>query len=74
MSPPSNVLLKEFAPWCKSRDGQLEKMPILTAVRDTVKKFLSGFQRVTKTKIPDQLRTDVHTSRPWHTIVKQLAP
>lgn len=31
------------------------------SVRNTVKKFFRGYQRVTKTKIPDQLQTDVYT-------------
>lgn len=62
---PSNVLLKDFARWhCKSRRGRLGEKPNDTSVRNMVKKFFSGFERVTKTKIPDQLRTDVYMVKP----------
>ena len=59
---PSNVTVKAFARWyCKSRRGRLGETPNDTSVRNTMKKFFSGFERVTSTKIPDGLRTDVYT-------------
>jgi hypothetical protein len=58
---PSNMTVKGFARWyCKSRRGRLEEVPNETSVRNTTKKFFSGFERITKTKIPDGLRTDVY--------------
>ena len=59
---PSNVTVKDFARWyCKSRRGRLGEVPNDTSVRNTVKKFFSGFERITQTKIPDGLRVDVYT-------------
>lgn len=59
---PNNVTVKDFARWyCKSRHGRLGSVPNDTSVRNTVKKFFSGFERITKTKIPDGLRVDVYT-------------
>ena len=50
---PSNILVEDFARWyCKSRRGRLDDGSNKTPVRNTVK-FFSGFERVTKTKIPD---------------------
>jgi hypothetical protein len=58
---PSNVLVKEFARWyCKSRHGRLARQPNIKSVQNILKKFFAGFQRVTETKINDELRNDVY--------------
>jgi hypothetical protein len=58
---PSNATVKDFARWyCKSRRGRLDKRLNDISVRNTMKKFFSGFEKVTRTKIPDGLRIDVY--------------
>ena len=56
---PSDVLVKGFLRWyCKSRTGRLDKKPNIKSVRNTTKKFYSGFQRVTGTEISEALRKE----------------
>jgi len=51
---PSNADLKDFARWyCKSRRGRLGEMPNDISVRNIMKKFFSGFEKIIKTKILD---------------------
>ena len=58
---PSNVLVKDFARWyCKSRSGRLASRPNLKSVKNILKKFFAGFQRITETEISDELRNDVY--------------
>jgi hypothetical protein len=38
-----------------------------------VKKFFIGFERLTKTKIPDKLRAGCLHGKPYHAILNQLA-
>jgi len=53
---PSNVLVKDFARWyCKSRSGRLAPKPNLKSVKNILKKFFAGFQRITETEISDEL-------------------
>ena len=58
---PSNVLVKDFARWYwKSRSGRLAPKPNLKSVKNILKKFFAGFQRITETEIGDVLRNDVY--------------
>jgi hypothetical protein len=59
---PNNVIVKDFARWYyKSRRGRLGERPNDISVRNTVKKFFSGFERIIKIKNLDGLRVDVYT-------------
>jgi hypothetical protein len=55
------VLIKDFARWyCKPRCGWLALRPNLKLVRNILKKFFAGFERITETEISNELRTDVY--------------
>jgi hypothetical protein len=57
--PPllSNVLVKDFARWyCKSRTGHLAPEPNVKIVKNVLKKFFAGFQRITETEISDEYK------------------
>jgi hypothetical protein len=43
----------------QSRSGRLDETPNIKSVRNTAKKFFSGFQRVTGTEIGGALRNDI---------------
>jgi hypothetical protein len=58
---PASKCLKDFARWyCKSRSGRLALRPNLKSVKNILKKFFAGFQRITETEISDELRNDVY--------------
>jgi len=58
----NNVLVKDFARWyCKPRRGRLAPVPNLNSVRNMLKKFFAGFERIIETEISSELRTDVYT-------------
>ena len=60
MSGNTHVLVKDFLrSYYKSRTGRLDEKPNIKSVRNTAKKFYSGFQRVTGIEISDALRKDV---------------
>jgi hypothetical protein len=47
---PNNELVKDFALWhCKSHRGWLAPVPGLKSVRNILKKFFAGFERIIKT-------------------------
>jgi hypothetical protein len=55
------VLVKDFARcYYKSRFGRLAPKPNLKSVKNILKKFFAGFQRITETEISDELRNDVY--------------
>jgi hypothetical protein len=52
---PNNVLVKDFARWyCKSRRSRLAPLPNLKSVRNILKKFFAGFERITETEISNE--------------------
>ena len=55
------MLVKDFARWyCKSRTGRLAPEPNIKSVKNILKKFLAGFQRITETEISKEYRKDVY--------------
>jgi hypothetical protein len=58
----NSVLVNDFARWyCKSRRGRLAPVPNLKSVRNVLKKFFAGFERIIETEISNEVRTDVYT-------------
>lgn len=59
---PTNVTVKDFARWyCVSRSGRIDHRPNLTSMKNMLKKFFSGFVRVTETILSDEFRNDIYT-------------